>query len=909
MKRTAQALLTVVALILVAADPPSNQKPVSQDDPAEVREKVGEAATGVHARPSLLLCDDPETVAFLKRFATLTLWNGHVDKITIIQTMDAAKLAPYIKRLPRVRELRLYGKGATDSLMALVKDLPGLITLMARDGEVTDVGLANLEGAASILMLSLQGNKNITGAGLAHLRRLTDLRNLNLSHTGVDDMGLESLKQMKQLLSLNLSETQVTDCGLENLKQMKGLHHLDLSDTQVTDRGLQRLSDLTKIHSLKLNRIGITDTGLVHLNRMKEIRELTFRGTKVTSAGVKPLQELNPWINITVGDGEEVFGTDGIQRKQPESKATVEAPNKSVGDNRPQTAEPKSDSRPNTESSGGNPAVPVDDPEAIAILRRVGSLALDKDGHVYFVSILNGNVDPTKVAPYLKRLPKLRELELPTQEATDFFMGLAKDLPGLERLTAHRGEVTDAGLASLESATDLRKLDLQSNRNITGAGLVRLRRLAKMEYLDLSQTQIDNAGLENLKEMKSLLYLYLSDSKVSDRGLQHLSDLTKLEILILNSTGVTDQGLQHLSSLTKLHILNLNSTGVTDAGLVYLRGMKDLRVLSCRGTKVTKAGAKPLSKQYPWMQITVGDGEGLFGASEIQRKKLSLKAATEAKELTLDLGQGIKLEMVLIPAGKFMMGSPDSDTQAETYERPQHRVRITKPFYLGKYLVTQEQWEAVMRSNPSEFKGPRNPVENVTWDDCKQFLEKLNAKFANAKGKFRLPSEAQWEYACRAGTTTRYFCGDDMSKFGQFGWYRDNSDGRTHPVGEKKPNPWGLYDMCGNVAEWCQDWCDNQFYARSPVDDPAGPATGDFREFRGGSFCDPAEYCRSAFRDGKHPLFSYSGLGLRVLWVVAPQGQAATIHFVFQSVQCRPDPIVRNIVERAEKQGIQSIPK
>jgi formylglycine-generating enzyme required for sulfatase activity len=239
-------------------------------------------------------------------------------------------------------------------------------------------------------------------------------------------------------------------------------------------------------------------------------------------------------------------------------------------------------------------------------------------------------------------------------------------------------------------------------------------------------------------------------------------------------------------------------------------------------------------------------------------------ATLAGKEITVDLGNGVKLEMVLIPAGEFLMGSPDLEHYAEQNEKQEHRVRITKPFYLGKYLVTQEQWETVMGSNPSHFKGPQNPVEQVSWNDCQQFFNKLNARSSPGRGKFQLPSEAQWEYACRAGSKTTYCFGDDEARLGEYAWY-DSGSG-THPVGEKKPNAWGLYDMHGNVWEWCQDWYDGGYYAESPTDDPAGPTTGSNRVIRGGSrnghFI--ALLCRSAIRGRNGPRVRSGDLGLRV---------------------------------------------
>ena len=251
-----------------------------------------------------------------------------------------------------------------------------------------------------------------------------------------------------------------------------------------------------------------------------------------------------------------------------------------------------------------------------------------------------------------------------------------------------------------------------------------------------------------------------------------------------------------------------------------------------------------------------------------ESKEAGSKAKNPPKELTVDLGKGVKLEIVLIPAGEFLMGSPDSDKD-DAWEKPQHRVRITKPFYLGKYLVTQEQWEAVMGNNPSHFKGPKNPVEMVSWDDCQQFVGKLNAKSAAGGGKFQLPNDAQWEYACRAGSKTKYCFGDDETRLGDYAWYDKNSGNTAHPVGEKKPNAWGLYDMHGNVWEWCQDWWQEGYYKELPVDDPTGAATGSYRVRRGGGWDYPAGYCRSASRGGFLPGGRIYYLGLRVSRVPA----------------------------------------
>ena len=239
------------------------------------------------------------------------------------------------------------------------------------------------------------------------------------------------------------------------------------------------------------------------------------------------------------------------------------------------------------------------------------------------------------------------------------------------------------------------------------------------------------------------------------------------------------------------------------------------------------------------------------------------------KELAVDLGNGVKLEMVLIPAGEFMMGSPDSDKDASSDEKPQHRVRITKPFYLGKYLVTQEQWEAVMGNNPSHFKGPKNPVEKVSWDDCQQFLEQAQREGGPEAGSSQLPTEAQWEYACRAGSTTKYLLWGrrEPSWANMRGMTRTRATRRIL-LARRSRTPGGCTTCTGTCGSGAQDWYGEGYYAVSPVDDPTGPATGSARVIRGGCLHVLAGYCRSAARYSL-PGYGYYPLGLRASLVPA----------------------------------------
>jgi len=245
--------------------------------------------------------------------------------------------------------------------------------------------------------------------------------------------------------------------------------------------------------------------------------------------------------------------------------------------------------------------------------------------------------------------------------------------------------------------------------------------------------------------------------------------------------------------------------------------------------------------------------------------------AQAPKEITNSIG----MKLVLIPKGTFQMGSPPSENEAQDNER-QHEVTLTRDYYLGAFEVTQAQYEKVMGKNPSYFQGDQvaerhpqtrrvikevdssnHPVEQVSWKDAVEFCRKLSdLPEEKAAGRvYRLPTEAEWEYACRAGSKSAYSFGESSKSLGDYAWFGGNSNGQTHPVGEKKANAWGLYDMHGNVWEWCSDWYGD--YPKGAVSDPVGIREGSNRVFRGGCWGNEAACCRSAYRSRLSPSCRY----------------------------------------------------
>jgi formylglycine-generating enzyme required for sulfatase activity len=282
-----------------------------------------------------------------------------------------------------------------------------------------------------------------------------------------------------------------------------------------------------------------------------------------------------------------------------------------------------------------------------------------------------------------------------------------------------------------------------------------------------------------------------------------------------------------------------------------------------------------------------------------------------------------QMVLVRIESGEFLMGSPDSDPDAKPSEKPQHRVRITRPFYLGKYPVTVGQFGTFVRAtgyrtelerrgksgywfNPDFGQTDQHPVVNVSWNDAVAFCEWLGREDRQV---YRLPTEAEWEYACRGGSTTRYSFGDDERALGQYAWPPKDSES-THVVGARKPNGFGLFDMHGNVQEWCWDWQEKDYYTHSPLDDPLGPNQGEFRAQRSGGWLMAPRSYRCAARLGAPPHFVINYLGFRVARVESfsggggkpPRGESKRIY----NFLCRNcgNPTVRYLGQPCDVCGV-----
>jgi len=342
-----------------------------------------------------------------------------------------------------------------------------------------------------------------------------------------------------------------------------------------------------------------------------------------------------------------------------------------------------------------------------------------------------------------------------------------------------------------------------------------------------------------------------------------------------------DEALRTYVGLAARDVDTLNEVACMDMGNWYSKTL----YAKAAGKRIVLARAKGYYQRFLSLH-TKADVKAIRVKMALRKidkelEKLGAPSGPGPKRLskfrTLNLGKSRSMKLVLIPAGKFQMGSPKSTRSSMYGETPQHEVTISKPFYMGVTEVTQAQYEAVIGSNPSRYKAPTNPVETVSWKDAVAFCQALSKK---TRALVHLPTEAQWEYACRAGSTTVFSFGDSSERTGDYAWFRANSDSTSHPVGKKKPNAFGLYDMHGNVWEWCSDVYNSRFYTEEKAVDPEnraqGTSTYTSRSLRGGYFRDSATYLSSTKRRGYSSTSKSYRNGFRVVILTAPRKGALT---------------------------------
>ena len=287
-------------------------------------------------------------------------------------------------------------------------------------------------------------------------------------------------------------------------------------------------------------------------------------------------------------------------------------------------------------------------------------------------------------------------------------------------------------------------------------------------------------------------------------------------------------------------------------------------IVACNGYESEEGMVKLKASAPSNIQITLTKEATAIQQSPVSQPAVAQQPVvqtpvTNGDNISIPVKDGISIDMVRVEAGTFTMGATPEMENPFDDEKPTHQVTLTNDYYIGKYEVTQALWKVVMGNNPSCFKGDNLPVEMVGWDDCQEFLNKLNS----ITGKtFRLPTEAEWEYAARGGNKSQGYQYSGSNKLSKVAWYDGNSGNKTHVVGSKQVNELGIYDMSGNVFEWCQDWRDS--YSGSSQVNPTGATNGSYRVIRGGSWSSYAMFCRSSCRRIYTLDNSYSNLGLRL---------------------------------------------
>lgn len=624
--------------------------------------------------------------------------------------------------------------------------------------------------------------------------------------TAITDRDLPQLNAFPHLRSLNVNASSISDLGMQTIADMTSLEELVLAGTVIGDEGLRHIGKLAQLKRLYLYPSAVSDVGMRHLIGLKKLEFLDAFWTGDTEKGMACVKQIQTLKSLYI-DNKAI------------DDATI---------------------------------------EHICELKNLEHLAF-----------------------------------LATSGLTSRHLERLKFLANLRALDFTCGSISGQDLALLEE------------------------NFPNLEKLFLFNNPLKNADLKYLSGLTKLTELALDLTTIGNNGLMHLRPLKKLRLLKIRRTLIDDAAVEHLTSLKNLRELDLGETGVTSVGVATLRTalpdcniIVDARIeeeLRKQGAPVSSAtAAPPTLAVLPSPAVAPFDGKTARDHQEAWAKHLGVPV-----EMTNSIG----MKFMLIPPGEFDMGATPEEIgwareggrkrgEREWYfdrlasEAPRHHLKLTRPVYLAVSPVTQGEYKKLIGVNPSSFAGKPvdtssdvsspdeglppigrdgakrvaaqdtsdYPVELVSWTQAIEFCRLLSELPAEegANHKYRLPTEAEWEFACRAGTTTPWWIGDDRSRLLECAWFADNADATTHPVGQKQANPWGLGDMHGNVSQWCQDGYDPKYYGSSPATDPLGPTGSKLRVARGGNWGYTEFGCRSAHRSYYSSSSCYRYLGFRV---------------------------------------------
>ncbi len=376
---------------------------------------------------------------------------------------------------------------------------------------------------------------------------------------------------------------------------------------------------------------------------------------------------------------------------------------------------------------------------------------------------------------------------------------------------------------------------------------------------------------QNTRQMKVITKNFLPLMVTfSDYGIERLeSNRTYVLTLLGNSQQQAQQSqtltIRYTPTTATVLVDNKMVKGMNGVAQTTLPVGQHSYIVACDGYDSEEGTVKLKASTPSNLQITlskeaVAIQQSTVSQSTVAQEPLAQTPVTNVDNISIPVKDGISIDMVRVEAGTFTMGGIPKIEDPFYFEKVAHQVILTNDYYIGKYEVTQALWQAVMSNNPSKFKGDNLPVEKVSWKDCQEFISKLNSMTGKT---FRLPTEAEWEYAARGGKKSRGYQYSGSNSIQDVAWYVDNSDSKTHAVGSKQANELGIYDMSGNVWEWCQDWYEG--YSSSSQVNPTGADGGSKRVIRGGSWGNTARDCRSSDRLCSTPDFRYKNHGLRLV--------------------------------------------